>query len=165
MNNEATRLINFAYFYLRFRPRTEREMRQYLEKKSKKFSYGEEPVEIAMQKLTNLKLINDAQFIVWFVELRGSSKKKSIALLKNELRVRGISGEIISNYFDENIIDEFEGAVKALGSQWRRFNKEAMPAGRQDKRKRFEKAAAFLQRKGFSYSIIKKAIAEIEEKE
>lgn len=158
MKGEVSRLLNFAYFYLRFRPRTESEMRQYLEKKAKKLSYSEECVDKAQKKLLDQKLIDDSQFVVWFVEIRGSSKKKSVAYLKNELRVRGVSSDIIGAYFEENIIDEDQSAVKALQSQWRRFEKE-------DKRKRFEKSAAFLQRKGFSYSIIKRAIAEIEEKE
>ena len=158
MNTEVSRLLNFSYFYLRFRPRTESEMLQYLEKKAKKFSYSEDSIDKTLKKLKDQKLIEDSQFVVWFVEIRGSSKKKSVAYLKNELRVRGVSSDIIGVYFDENIINEDESAVKALRSQWRRFQKE-------DKRKRFEKSAAFLQRKGFNYSIIKRAIAEIEEKE
>ena len=157
-DTEVSRLLNFAYFYLRFRPRTESEMLQYLEKKAKKFSYSEDSIDKTLKKLKDQKLIEDSQFVVWFVEIRGSSKKKSVAYLKNELRVRGVSSDIIGVYFDENIINEDESAVKALRSQWRRFQKE-------DKRKRFEKSAAFLQRKGFNYSIIKRAIAEIEEKE
>lgn len=158
MDTEVSRLLNFAYFYLRFRPRTESEMFQYLEKKAKKFSYTEDSVEKAQKKLKDQKLIDDSQFVIWFVEIRGSSKKKSVAYLKNELRVRGVSNDVIGGYFEEHVIDEDESAAKALRSQWKRFEKE-------DKRKRFTKSAAFLQRKGFSYSIIKRAIAEIEEKE
>lgn len=158
MDTEVSRLLNFAYFYLRFRPRTESEMLQYLEKKAKKFSYSEESVEKSLKRLMDQKLIDDSQFVTWFVEIRGSSKKKSVAYLKSELRVRGVSSHIVGAYFEQNVIDEDESAVKALRSQWRRFEKE-------DKRKRFTKSAAFLQRKGFGYSIIKRAIAEIEEKE
>ena len=158
MDTEVSRLLNFAYFYLRFRPRTESEMLQYLEKKAKKFSYTEDSVGKAQKKLLDQKLIDDSQFVVWFVEIRGSSKKKAVAYLKNELRTRGISSDIISLYFEENIINEDESAVKALRSKWRSYQNE-------DKRKRFEKSASFLQRKGFGYSVIKRAIAEIEEKE
>jgi len=133
-------------------------MSQYLEKKAKKFSYTQLSVEKAMEKLEDQKLIDDSRFVIWFVEIRGSSKKKSVAYLKNELRARGVSSEVVGAYFEENIIDEDKSAIKALHSQWRRFE-------RQDKRKRFTKAASFLQRKGFSFSVIKRAIAEIEEKE
>jgi len=133
-------------------------MRDYLEKKAKKFSHQQDSVEKSLKKLMAQKLIDDFQFVVWFVEIRGSSKKKASAYLKNELRVRGVSSEVVGEYFEQNIIDEDESALRALRSQWRRFEKE-------DKRKRFMKAAAFLQRKGFSYNIIKRAIAKIEEKE
>lgn len=165
MDTEVSRLLNFAYFYLRFRPRTESEMLQYLEKKAKKFSFADDSVKKTLNKLMDQKLIDDSQFVVWFVEIRGSSKKKSVAYLKNELRVRGVSSDVVGAYFEQNIIDEDESALRALKSQWRKINREDLPAGRQGKRKRFEKAAAFLQRKGFGYSIIKRAIAEIEEKE
>jgi len=133
-------------------------MREYLGKKAKKLTYLEDSVDKSLTKLMDQKLIDDSQFVVWFVEIKSSSKKKAVAYLKNELRIRGVSSDVIGDYFEQNIIDEDESAVKALRSQWRRFEKE-------DERKRFTKAAAFLQRKGFGYSIIKKAIAKIEEKE
>lgn len=133
-------------------------MKIYLEKKAKKFSYTQLSIEKAMKKLVDQKLINDKQYISWFMEIRGSSKKKSANFLKNELRVRGVPSDIISSYFDENIIDEHEGAARALRSAWRRFQNE-------DEKKRFQKAAAFLQRKGFGYGVIKRAIADLEEKE
>ncbi|MBP6044612.1 MAG: regulatory protein RecX [Microgenomates group bacterium] len=158
MDTEVSRLLNFAYFYLRFRPRTEDEMKKYLDKKAKKFSYTEQSVNKAIMKLVDQKLIDDKEFMTWFMEIRSSSKKKSVALLKNELRVRGVPNEVISFYFDENMVDEYEAAIKALRSQWRKFQNE-------NEKKRFQRSANYLQRKGFNYGVIKRAIADLEGKE
>ena len=158
MDTEVSRLLNFAYFYLRFRPRTEDEMKKYLDKKAKKFSYTEQSVNKAIKKLVDQKLIDDKEFMTWFMEIRSSSKKKSVALLKNELRVRGVPNEVISFYFDENMVDEYEAAIKALRSQWRKFQNE-------NEKKRFQRSANHLQRKGFNYGVIKRAIADLEGKE
>lgn len=158
MADEISTLLNYAYFYLRFRPRTEREMREYLEKKAKKFKFSVSAPESAMKRLEELKLVDDRQFAIWYIEIRGSSKKKSRRLLQQELRLKGIPTNVITAYFEEHERDEYSGAVRALQAQWRRYQGI-------DRRKRFEKAAAHLQRKGFGYSITKRAIAELEEKE
>lgn len=158
MDTEVSRLLNLAYFYLRFRPRTIDEMKKYLEKKAKKFSYAESSIDKTIEKLIGQKLLDDQSFIRWFMEIRRSSQKKSIALLKNELKLRGVPSDMVSSYFEEHIIDEYDGAVKALQSQWRRFQNS-------DAQKRFQRSANYLQRKGFGYGIIKRAIADLEGKE
>ena len=158
MSKEVSTLLNYAYFYLRFRPRTESEIRQYLIKKAKKFSYGGDIIDATVADLKKQTLIDDTKFVTWFVELKGSSAKKSRSMMSFQLMRHGVPQEIISAYFEDNEVDEMKNCRSALASQWRRFEKV-------EKRKRFEKAAAFLQRKGFSYGTIKRAIAEKEEKE
>ena len=72
--------------------------------------------------------------------------------------MRGVPNEVISFYFDENMVDEYEAAIKALRSQWRKFQNE-------NEKKRFQRSANYLQRKGFNYGVIKRAIADLEGKE
>jgi regulatory protein len=158
MDESVSKLLNYSYFYLRFRPRTESEIRQYLLKKTKKFHLEESIVENVIEDLKKQGLIDDAKFITWFVEQKGSSGKKSRSMLRFELIRHGVSQELIGQYFDEHEVDEQRAAINALRSQWRRFSKK-------DKSKRFEASAQYLQRKGFSYSTVKRAIAEMEEKE
>lgn len=165
MDTEVSRLLNLAYFYLRFRPRTVDEMRKYLEKKAKKFSYTVSSIDNTIEKLISQKLLDDQSFIRWFMEIRRSSQKKSTALLKNELKLRGVPSDLVSSYFEEHIIDEYDAAVKALKSQWRRFQNNDLTAGRNGAQKRFQQSANYLQRKGFGYGIIKRAIADLEGKE
>jgi SOS response regulatory protein OraA/RecX len=56
------------------------------------------------------------------------------------------------------MVDEYEAAIKALRSQWRKFQNE-------NEKKRFQRSANYLQRKGFNYGVIKRAIADLEGKE
>ena len=97
MDTEVLRLLNLAYFYLRFRPRTVDEMKKYLEKKAKKFSYAESSIYKTIEKLIGQKLLDDHSFISWFMEIRRSSQKKSIALLKNELKLRGVPSDMVNS--------------------------------------------------------------------
>lgn len=151
------KLLNAAYFYLRIRPRSEHEMRQYLEKKQKKYQLEEPQVQEVVDELKRQSLIDDQSFISWFVEIRGTSKKKSARMVRYELQRYGVSPDDIEQYFSSHEFDELQKAIRALSGRWRSL--QAF-----DTKKRFERAATFLQRKGFSYSQIKTAIAEFEQK-
>lgn len=159
--NEKEQLVyalNLCYFYLRFRPRTEKEILRYLEKKAKRFSFATKIIHLAIEELKKQDLINDKKFVKWFVEDRMSSKKKSAPLLKFQLNKHGVEKSVIQEYFEDSFPDQHESAHAALRSKWSQYL-------RFEKRKRFEKAAGFLQRKGFPYDVIKKAIAELEQME
>ncbi len=151
------KLLNAAYFYLRFRPRSESEMRQYLEKKRVKYGIAEDCVGDAVAELKRQSLVNDQSFISWFIEIRGSSKKKSTRMLRYELQRYGVSTDDIDQYFSAHEVDELQQAIRALAARWRSIRSL-------DPKKRFERAATYLQRKGFSYAQIKTAIAECEQK-
>lgn len=145
-----------SYFYLQFRPRTEREMHEYLTKKKPKHKLTDAVINTMIDKLKDENLINDELFISWLVDRRSRTKQRSMMLLKRELIKHGVEKDLIQDFFEEKPLDELPLALQALKVRWRRFvNLE--------KRKRFEKAARFLQSRGFSYGIIKTAIAEMEE--
>jgi len=151
-------LLNLAYFYLKFRPRTRAEVRTYLLKKIKNRFWSETHVELVLQKLEEQGFINDKEFVVWFVRGRTNAKQKSEFILRQELVRFGVAKETINAYFEEHELDEDHLAEAALEGKWRRFSEF-------DKKERFEKAASFLSRRGFSFDLIKKTIEKMEEKE
>lgn len=155
---EFLKALNYAYFYLRFRPRSKKELIDYLNKKAKRWRWSEKLVNKAIKELEELKLIDDAKFIEWFVEQRSAAKPKAVFLLKRKLALYGIPKEIVDEYFETNEFDEVTLANKAVLYRWNQWKSL-------DKRERFLKAAAFLSRRGFRYDTIKKTIAELEEKE
>lgn len=150
-NEDLQSLLNYAYFYLKFRPRTVKEMRDYLYKKIEKRHWSRDAVEEVIKELIDLGMLNDKEFIRMFVEQRNLVKQKSQFVLKQELMRHGVGKELIDEYFTDHPQNEEELALKALEPRWYRFKN--FP-----RQEQFQKAAAFLMRRGFNFSITKKTI-------
>lgn len=158
MNEDLLALLNKAYFFLKFRPRSEKEVRDYLYKKIKSKHWSRDDAEKIIEELKEEELIDDKKFVDWFVRARTTLKPKGQRLLIRELKQKGISDELIEKYFSENTVDEESLALKILEKRWPRYRNF-------DSRKRFEKACRFLMSRGFGFDLTKKTIAELAEKE
>lgn len=156
-DNDLQELLNKAFFYLKFRLRSKKEVRDYLLKKIEKRHWSTTDVEKVIKHLEELNLINDKEFVRWFVDQRNSGKPKSQFVLKGELLRFGIDRDLIDAYFSENSQVEDDLALKALQRRWHRYNGLS-------KQERFKKAVAFLTGRGFSYETVKNAINKLEEK-
>lgn len=152
------RLLNYAYFFLKFRPRSKKEVETYLCKKIQKRHWSRDDVKKVIIHLEELDLVNDKNFIKWFIEQRILLKPKGKYVLRQELLKYGINKELIDEYFSSYSMDEEKLAEKILRERWYRYKNL-------DKRKRFEKAASFLMRRGFSFDITKKLIEKISNQE
>lgn len=93
--------LESAFHFLSFRSRSEKEMRDYLNKKE--FHQIDETI----QKLKDLDFINDAKFAREFIAARSRNKPKGKKALAIELARKGIK-------LDNIEIDEKELAIKAL---------------------------------------------------
>ncbi|CAN5207009.1 hypothetical protein BH09PAT1_BH09PAT1_2470 [soil metagenome] len=153
----SQRLISRAYYYMRFRLRTEKEMQTYLEKKAIEYSYALPIVDITMRELRELGYLDDRRFVESFILSHQNAKQKGKFLLRNELMHKGISEDIIDNFFVDNPLDEESLALQALKKRWPRLLQFDRP-------KRLKKSYDFLRRKGFGYDTVKKTIEEMEEK-
>ncbi|OGK24092.1 hypothetical protein A3F58_04105 [Candidatus Roizmanbacteria bacterium RIFCSPHIGHO2_12_FULL_37_9b] len=149
-------LLNYAYFFLKFRPRTQKEMQDYLYKKIKKRHFSRDDVDKAIKNLEEQGHIDDKAFVEWFVEQRARSKPKGRFVLKAELLRLGIEKDLIDQHLEENPLAEEDLALQALKSKWHQFKN--LPA-----KERFEKSAAFLARRGFPFDIIRETIVKLEE--
>lgn len=158
MEEDLQGLLNKAYFYLKFRPRTVAEMRRYLYKKVEKTHWSRVDADKVIDHLITEGLLDDKQFIQLFVEQRKNLKPKGAYVLKQELLRYGASKDLIDEYFSNNPIDEENLAEKVLAGRWTRF-KNLSPE------QRFQKTSQFLLRRGFKFEIIKKLIANLIEKE
>ncbi len=154
---EFNQALNLVYFFLKFRPRTKKEIIAYLQKKSRRYHFDETTIDAVVKELEDNRLINDEKFIEWFIEERSRIKQKSSFVLKSELLRLGVEKTLIDAYFNLHPQNEEELAVKALFSRWYRF--QDLP---QDEK--FRKAVQFLMRRGFDFDIAKKAIDEVEKK-
>lgn len=159
MNNKTLeKIFKKVYRFLSLRLRSEKEVRDYLEKKLQKFYSKQElilKVEEIVQRLKNENLINDERFINWWVEQRVLFRPKGVLVLKNELKQKGIAPYLIEKYFENHPIDEYQLAKHLLKRKINYF-KNIFP-----KEKQKERAIAFLLRRGFSYQLCQKLIKEL----
>jgi regulatory protein len=157
MRNNLQKALNRCYFFLKFRPRTEKEVIDFLYKKYKKFKLNKNSINDLINELKSKKYIDDKKFIEWFVSKSIEKKPKAVFLLKKELKTHGVRNNDIEEYFENTRLDEYSLANKLLKkywSRWLRFEPE----------ERRNKAFNTLLRKGFSFEIVKKTIEEFNEK-
>src|SRR3989344_3118954 len=155
-SEDLQELLNKAYFFLKFRPRTKKEMQDYLYKKIEKRHFSRDDADKGIAELEEKKLIDDKAFVEWYVDQRSRGKPKGQFVLKGELLRLGIEKDLIDFYLEENPLKEEDLAFKALQPKWHRFKN--LP-----KKERFAKSAAFLSNRGFSFYLIKEAINKLEE--
>ncbi len=157
MNNDLIPLLNLAFFYLKFRPRTVKETRDYLYKKVRTTHWSHEAVDKVINHLIAQKFLDDKEFINYLVTSRTRTKIKGIYAIKQELNRFGVDKELIDEYFAKTEINEEELAEKILERRWPRL--KTLP-----KQKCFEKAMSLLQRRGFNFEISRKTIEKLSEK-
>jgi regulatory protein len=87
--------------YLSFRNRSTREMRQYLTRKG----FSPEIIDGTAKRLLEYRYLDDLHFSIKYIEGRLQQGKRGINLVKRELIVKGIPGEIIQQAIDEAEID------------------------------------------------------------
>jgi len=155
MDDDLIPLLNKAYFFLKFRPRSEKEVKDYLYKKVKTTHWSREAADKIIIKLKEQELIDDKKFIEWFIRFRTNLKPKGVRLLTQELRQKGVAEDLIEKYFDNNQVDEEKLAFQTLEKRWPRYKLL-------NSQKRFEKAYRFLLSRGFSYGLCKKTIKKCE---
>lgn len=148
MRNEKA--LSLAYFFLKFRARTEKEIERYLEKKSPRFHFDTATIEETIKQLKEQGYIDDKKFVGMYVKDRTLLKPRSTFLLRRELTHLGISKDLIEEYFSQNITDESVLASNTL-------NTRRTSLLRLDEKTRFKKAISYLLRKGFTYDVAKKA--------
>jgi len=154
--DELQELFNKAYFFLKFRPRTKKEMRDYLYKKIEKRWFSRSHADKVVAILEERKLIDDNAFVEWYLDQRARSKPKGSYVLKGELLRLGIDKDLIDKILLENPLQEENLAQSALQKKWHRFKNLS-------KKERFEKAAAFLSRRGFPFDSVRSTIEKLEE--
>lgn len=151
-------LFKKAYFFLKFRLRTEKELENYLLKKINNTNYSQKDVKNVIEKLKKDNLINDAKFTELYIKTRLTLKPRGRKLLIQELKNKGIASSLIEEYFNNNKIDEEKSAYDTIKKYWKRLNNL-------NQKKFYEKSMRILLSRGFSYEIAKKTIEEFIKKE
>ena len=166
--DQIERLLQMSLKFLSFRPRSEKEVRNYLlrkgrigeiEKSDTEKTQYEKSVEKVVQKLKNLDQINDKEFASWLVEQRKRFRPRGNRLIKAELAQKGIDKDIINEIAEENNQEsEEELAIKAAQKKYTSYKKLNTNEFR-------IRLGQYLTRRGFDWGTIKKVVDTLEQKE
>jgi len=132
------------------RPRSEKEIHDYLRKKA----VGDLLMLEVTRELKERKFIDDTAFAFWFVDQRVNFRPKGKRALLYELKQKGISEDIINTVFSDNKLDEIQMAEKLVAKKMRLLQ-------RFSKKKQREKIIMFLKRRGFLWDAIQQVAPEI----
>ena len=137
---------------LKFRPRSEHELRVRLRQKG----FDAPAIEAVVQSLARHDLLNDQKFSQYYATGRLLSRPVGLRALREELRRKGVSAETAAEAVTKAAVGYDElAAARALAlrrrAQWRDLPREAVQ----------RRLAGLLQRRGFSGDIVYKVLRDV----
>jgi regulatory protein len=146
--DRVQRCFNAALRLLGYRPRSEKEIRQRLQR----HGFDGEYLNKAIDRLKEQGLVDDIAFARFWKDNRETFSPRSRRMTKLELRRKGLSSDIIEQVSGE--IDDGESAYRAAV-------KRAPRLAGTDYQEFRRRLGAYLGRRGFSYSIIKEITEKV----
>jgi regulatory protein len=148
-----TRAKNTAYRFLTYRPRSRAEIIQKLQEKE----FEDAIIEAVLADLERLGYVNDQQFAVQWAASRVRLGAFGRRRIEQELKKKGIDREVVKQTLADVCGDhaEIETAKKAA----ERKLASTMSLDRETRRRRL---AGFLERKGFSFEVIRSVLKDME---
>ncbi|HEX8917778.1 MAG TPA: RecX family transcriptional regulator [Chloroflexota bacterium] len=148
-DDDAERAHNAALNFLTFRPRSNKEIADYLRKRKTE----PEVIAAVVERLQGSGLIDDDEFARFWVENRQSFRPRGSRALRAELRQKGLAADVIEGTLN-NLGDEEPAAIKAGRSKLRSYEKL-------EDAEFVRKMTAFLQRRGFAYDVSARAARQL----
>lgn len=143
-----------ALHFLGYRPRSEAEVRAYLERRK---GFPLDIVEEAIAWLRDRGYIDDAAFAQFWVANRMAFRPRGRRLLRAELRGKGVARETV-----EAALQPFDQEAEALIEQAARARlRRLTPDDKADFQRFRTKMAAFLARRGFDYDAITTIVRQL----
>ncbi|ALC80395.1 MULTISPECIES: recombination regulator RecX [Bacillus] len=141
-----------AIGYLSFRMRSEKEVRDFLAKKEVSFSASTEII----YRLKELNYLNDASFAEAYVSTHRKTNRKGPAVLKRELKEKGVSEEAITDALQTFSFEDQMEEAKVLTQK---FLKKGKKVSTKETSQLIQQQLA---RKGFPFDVINAVLDEIE---
>lgn len=153
------KLYTRALEYCLMRPRSRREMEQYLYRKTRprrnklgelKDGVSTTLTQRVFDRLVEKGYLNDQKFAVFWVENRNLRKGSSMRKLQAELSAKGVDQQVIAQVLADTERTDIDELEKIILKKRRRY----------DDRQKF---MAYLARQGFGYDDIKQTLQRIDE--
>lgn len=136
--------------YATLRPRSQKEINNWFIRKKVHESMQEE----LFNRLKQLKLLDDRQFAVWWVDQRLQFKNKSKRDLQYELMQKGIDKSLIGEVLEESPLDEEKTAEELLRKKLYKWEKLETTEKKQ-------KMMQYLSGKGFEWSVLERVVSKV----
>jgi regulatory protein len=153
---QASDLIESGYQkalkYIAFKPRTQFDVR----KKLLESGFEVQIIDLIIEKLIDKEYINDHQYAQNWIENKSITQPRSKKLITWELKNKKVSDEIIEDVVKKMEPDE--------GLAFKAAEKYARRLSNCEKEVFLRRLSGFLQRRGFSYSIVKPVVIQTWEK-
>lgn len=137
----------YALLLLRYRGRSEKELRQRLKKKG----YQTEEIETTVAYLLDSGFLDDRALAENLKRQAMTNKLLGFEGARRFMQLRGLSKEIIEAALDYHEDDELRNIRKLIDKKQRSLNRYPEP-------KRTQSLRGFLMRKGYSAAVIRKAL-------
>jgi regulatory protein len=147
-SGDFQRCMKAAVRYLSYRPRGEAELRERLTQRG----FARDIQDAVINKLSGQGLVNDSAFAQFWADNREAFRPRSQWLTRLELSRKGVANEVIDQVV--NTIDDEANAYRAAQSKARQLSGADYPTFRR-------KLGGYLQRRGFSSSVIKGTLERI----
>ena len=147
-SNHFHRCLNAAIRYLGYRPRSEAEVRQRLQR----HGFNGDCTEKVLAQLKEQGLVDDTAFALFWKENRESFSPRSRRLTRLELQRKGLDGGVIDQVVGE--VDDSDSAYRAALGKARRL----LPSDYQGFRRRL---GEYLRRRGFNYEVINDTVERV----
>ena len=142
------RCHNTAIRYLAYRPRSEAEIRERLQRRG----FDSACLEKTLARLKEQGLVDDTAFARFWKDNRQAFSPRSRRLTKLELQRKGLTGDIIEQVVGE--LDDSDSAYRAALNRLRRLSTSDYQTFRR-------RLGEYLGRRGFSYGIISETTARV----
>lgn len=131
--------------FLSYRPRSRWEIESYLRRKG----CADGDIVQLIDKYEHLGYVNDLEFARMWIRERMRFNPKGYMAIRVELCAKGVEKDIIDQAWHEAQIDEDYIATGLIERRFNKDDREAMP-----------KAMAFLLRRGFNPSLVRRVVAD-----
>jgi len=117
-----------------------------------------ESADLAVARAESAGLVNDETYARHYVQTR-SARGRGPMRLRRELAIMGVAAAIIDRVLAEQAEETDPGVVRALA------RKRASQLGDVERQDRFRRVVAFLARRGYAGSDVRKVVREVVSRE
>lgn len=151
---EQNKVINHALKLLSYRSRSEKEIYDKLKEKG----YDEDKIENAIKYCIEKNYINDKDFAEAFIRDKININKLGSQRIKYELISKGVSSNIIDEVLEPNHEEELNMAMELALKKIHSYRND-------DYNAIYRKLGGYLQRRGYSFDIIRKVLNNVLDKD